>query len=237
MSKSFRVVVDERERQSGIPELLKTLGLQVEYRMLETADYIVSSECAIERKQERDFLKSLYSGRLFDQIHRLCEVYSRPVLIVESEMPHIARQMAKPRVFWGTLATLMFQYGVNVFFTAETQQTADLIYTLATHRQFAKPKGPFIQKKLKTASLGKAQLSLVANLPSIGPKLADRALKKFGTVRKVFNASIAELSTVKGIGRKKSERICTVLDACYRPPEKVSRQLQLDREQAQPQDF
>jgi len=227
MSNKFRVVVDERERPSDIPELLKAFGLQVEYRMLDVGDYIVSPECAVERKQERDFIKSLYSGRLFDQIHRLCEVYSRPVLVVEGEMPTIAKQMAKPRAFWGALTTLTFQYGLSIFFTAEAQQTADFIYTLATHRYFAKPKGPFIQKKPKTISLEKAQLSLVSNLPGIGPKLADRALKRFGTVRKVFNASIAEFSSVNGIGRKKSEKISALLDACYRPTEKLSKQLQL----------
>jgi DNA excision repair protein ERCC-4 len=227
MSTKFRVIADERERPSGIPELLRLFGLQVEYRMLDVGDYIVSPECAVERKQERDFLKSLYSGRLFDQVHRLCEVYNRPVLVVESEMPTIAKQMTKPRAFWGTLTTLTFQYGLNIFFTAEAQQTADFIYILTTHKYFAKPKGPFIQKKLKTVSLEKAQLSLVSNLPSIGPKLADRALKRFGTVRKVFNASIAEFSSVDGIGRKKSEKISALLDACYRPTEKLSKQLQL----------
>jgi len=227
MSSKFRVIADERERLSGIPELLKVFGLQVEYRMLDVGDYIVSPECAVERKQERDFVKSLYSGRLFDQIHRLCEVYSRPVLVVEGEMPIVAKQMTKPRVFWGALTTLSFQYGLSIFFTAEAKQTADFIYTLATHRYFAKPKGPFIQKKPKTVSLEKTQLLLVSNLPGIGPKLADRALKRFGTVRRAFNASIAEFSSVDGIGRKKSEKIDSILDAHYRPTEKLSKQLQL----------
>jgi len=229
MSSKLRIVADERERPSGIPELLRAFGLQVEYRMLDVGDYIVSPECAVERKQERDFLKSLYSGRLFDQVHRLCEVYRRPVLIVEGKMPTLAEQMTKPRAFWGALTTLTFQYGLSIFFTAEAKQTADLIYTFATHRYFAKPKGPFIQKRRKTVSLEKTQLSLVASLPSIGPKLADRALKRFGTVRKVFNASTAELSSIDGIGRKKSEKISTLLDAHYRPIEKPSKQLQFNK--------
>jgi len=229
MSSKFRVIADERERLSGIPELLKVFGLQVEYRMLEVGDYVVSPECAVERKQERDFVKSLYSGRLFDQIHRLCEVYSRPVLVVEGEMPIVAKQMTKPRAFWGALTTLTFQYGLSIFFTAEAHQTADFIYILTTHKYFAKPKGPFIQKKQKTASLEKTQLSLVSNLPGIGPKLADRALKRFVTVRRVFNASTAEFSSVEGFGRKKSEKIASFLDACYRPTEKLSKQLQLSK--------
>ena len=55
MSMKFRVVVDEREKPSGVPDLLKESGLQVEYKVLEVGDYVVSWGCAVERKGERDF--------------------------------------------------------------------------------------------------------------------------------------------------------------------------------------
>jgi len=229
MSTKFRVVVDERERASGVPDILKNSGLQVEYRMLDVGDYIVSPECAVERKAERDFLKSLYSGRLFDQAHRLCETYRRPVLIVEGEMPTFVKEMAKPRAFWGALTTLTFQYGLQVFFTADTQQTADLVYTLTTHRVFVRPKGPFIRKIRKAISLEKAQLLLVSSLPGIGPKLADRALKRFETVRRVFSASIAELCQVDGVGRVKAEKVAETLDTPYHPAKTAPKQLRLDK--------
>jgi ERCC4-type nuclease len=35
-----RIIVDEREKGSGVPENLARLGAYIEYRMLETADYI-----------------------------------------------------------------------------------------------------------------------------------------------------------------------------------------------------
>ena len=78
----FRVIVDEREKPSGVHDLLKEFGLQVEHRILDVDDYVVSPECAIERKKGQDFLRSLYSGRLFDQAHRLSEAYDHPVLIL-----------------------------------------------------------------------------------------------------------------------------------------------------------
>jgi ERCC4-type nuclease len=225
----FRVVVDEREKPSGVPDLLKKSGLQVEYRMLDVGDYVVSPNCAVERKEERDFLKSLYSGRLFDQAHRLCEIYDRPVLIVEGELPLFVREMARPRVFWGALTTLAFEYGLNVFFTADVRQTADFIYTLTRHRGFVRLKGPLIRKKPRVRTLEKTQLFLASSLPGIGPKLADRALKRFGTVRRVFSASVAELSSVDGIGRIRAENVAKVLDAHYHPAERTPKQLRLDK--------
>jgi DNA excision repair protein ERCC-4 len=147
VSKKLRVAVDEREKPSGVPDLLKEFGLQVEYRMLDVGDYVVSPECAVERKRERDFLKSLYSGRLFDQAYRLCEAYDHPVLIVEGELFLFVKRMARPRVFWGALTTLAFEYGLNVFFTADVRQTADFLYTLTKHRGFVRPKGSFDSEK------------------------------------------------------------------------------------------
>jgi len=55
----------------------------------------------------------------------------------------------------------------------------------------------------------------VATLPAIGPKLAERVLLRFGTVRRVFSASTAEFSTVRGLGRAKAEKIVRLLDAEY----------------------
>jgi len=229
MSMKIRVVVDEREKPSGVPDLLKEYGLQVEYHMLDVGDYVVSPDCAVERKEERDFLKSLYSGRLFDQAHRLCETYNRPAFIVEGKLPLFVKEMAKPRAFWGALTTLAFEYGLNVFFTADARQTADLIYTLTKRKGPVRTRGPLIRKKLRARTLEKNQLFLVSSLPGIGPKLTHRALKRFGTVRRVFSASVAELSSVDGIGRIKAEKMAEILDAHYHPAEKPPKQLRLDK--------
>lgn len=217
MSFKPRVVVDERERASGVPDILRSLGLQIDYRVLDVGDYVISSECAVERKAGRDFVKSLHSGRLFDQARRLREQYRQPVLIAEGDLPLIIGEKTKPRAYWGALTTLALQFGMNVFFTADAQQTADLIYTLTRRAGLKQPRGPWVQKKIRTGDLEKAQLALVASLPGIGPKLAERVLRRFGTVRRTFSASIAELSLVKGFGRVRAERIARVLDSPYSP--------------------
>jgi len=211
-----RIIVDEREKPSKVPAYLKNFGLQVEYRMLDTADYVVSQECAVERKQEHDFLKSLYSGRLFDQAHRLSEIYSRPVLVVEGNLPMTIKDTENPRALWSALTAMMFMYGINVFFTSDAEQTAQLLYSLARQKTFTRPlTGPFVQRKPKTEEIESTQIYLVASLPGIGPKLARRVLRHFQTVRRVFCASAAELSKVEGIGRVKAEKIVKTLDSLY----------------------
>jgi len=213
-----RVIVDERERSSGVPESLRALSLQLDYRLLEIGDYVVSSDVAVERKAGRDFVKSLYSGRLFDQARRMRQFYSRPVLVAEGDLQLLIGEGTKPRAFWGALTTLVVQFGMSVFFTANAQQTADLICALVRRIGLTRPpRGPWVRKKPRVATLDtkRMQLSLVATLPSIGPKLAERVLLRFGSVRRVFGASAAELSSVRGLGRVKAERIVRFLDSEY----------------------
>lgn len=224
----FRVIVDDREKASGVPDLLRMFGLLVEFRMLDIGDYVISPECAIERKEARDFVKSLFSGRLFNQAYILAESYSRRVLIVEGDFHSYIKEAANPRAYWGALATLNFQFGFHTFFTEDPLQTAELIYTLTKRKDLAvTKKGPLIKKKPKTDEMEKMQLFLVSSLPGIGVKLAHNLLKEFGTVRKVFSASRAELCKVEGVGRVKAERIAKFLDSPYRSQIIVPKQLPL----------
>ncbi len=231
MAFQSRVIVDEREKVSGVPDVLKSFGFQIDYRVLEVGDYVVSADCAVERKAGRDFVKSLYSGRLFDQAKRLRQFYTHPVLVAEGDLQLIFGETSKPRAFWGALTTLAFQFGMSIFFTANAEQTADLIYTLVRRTGLTRPpRGPWVQKKPRAVgvSMEKAQLALVATLPAIGPKSAERVLLRFGSVRRVFSASVAELCTVKGLGRAKAEKIVRLLDAEYGSALKRGRHVPLD---------
>ena len=80
---TVRIVADERERQSGIPDELVNLKAVVDFAQLKVGDYIVAPDSAVERKSIRDLVKSIYDGRLFAQCSELVNHYAKPVLIVE----------------------------------------------------------------------------------------------------------------------------------------------------------
>ena len=73
--KDLRIVVDEREKKSGIPDLLKSIGINVEMKMLPIGDYIVAPETIVERKSIQDLISSVFDGRLFDQCHQCFPLY------------------------------------------------------------------------------------------------------------------------------------------------------------------
>lgn len=98
-----RIVVDEREKRSGIPDLLRQAGAFIDFAQLKVGDYIVSPDTAIERKTIQDLLNSIYDGRLFVQCSQLNEHYTKPVLVVEGnivdliDVPEENQAVSEPR--------------------------------------------------------------------------------------------------------------------------------------------
>lgn len=228
---SPRVIVDEREKPSGVPDNLKRLGARVEFRILDIADYVIGDR-AIERKTTEDFVSSLFSGRLFDQAKRLSESYMKPLMIVEGDLQASLHRVPRVRVFWGSMLSLVMQYDIRPFFTLDPQQTAELILTYALHlSRNAREIPPIIIKKPRVSTDSQLQLLIVGGLPSIGPKLAERLLKRFGTVRRVFGASRSELAIKGGLGRSRAQKVSAILDLPYRPACARGRQATLKAEE------
>jgi ERCC4-type nuclease len=59
------------------------------------------------------------------------------------------------------------------------------------------------------------QLSLLESLPAIGPKMAEKLLVSFSSVRNVFRASRSELAVKGGIGYARAAKIQELLDSEY----------------------
>ena len=210
-----RIAVDTREAASGIPEILRRKGLYVQMKTLDVGDYVVSA-FAVERKTVRDFITSLYGGRLFEQAHRISRSYIDYLLIVEGDIREVLADLRNPRVYWGTLLALAMNFDFKVFFTLDQEQTADLLQVLATKsRGKGGAAGPLLVKKPRMATIKDRQLSVLESLPTIGPKLGEKLLASFGSVRDVFRASRVELAVKGGIGNARAARIQELLDAGY----------------------
>lgn len=225
----MRAIVDERERSSRVPLRLRSLGVTVLFKHLTVGDYIVSEDCAAERKTARDFVNSISSGRLFDQVYRLASSYSKPTLIVEGDVD-LAVSLLKGglRSLYGVLAYLWMVYGVASFFTSNEFETAELLYALIRHEQVRDRKRVIIRVKPKFLSIRERQLYVVQGFPGIGPKLAERLLKRFGSIKKIVNASPVEIALINGIGRKVASELVSFFNAKFEEEDRSRRQIKLD---------
>lgn len=209
-----RIVADSREAASGIPEILRKRGFYVQMKNLDVGDYVVSA-CAVERKTVRDFISSLYGGRLFEQAQRISRSYKDYLLIVEGDIQEVLADLRNPRVYWGTLLALAMNFDFRILFTLDQEQTADLLQVLVTKIRGKAAVRPLLVKKPRMATTKDWQLSLLESLPAIGPKMAEKLLVSFGSVRNVFRASRSELAVKGGIGHARATKIQELLDSEY----------------------
>ena len=221
-----RIVVDERERSSNIPELLKNAGAVIDFTQLKVGDYIVSSETAVERKTVRDLISSIYDGRLFLQCSDLVKYYRKPLLVMQGNIAELGEtsddmedtddiklHTERMSLAYDALITVATEFRIPIIHTPSAEQTAQLLVTLVNRSlQEAKATGPLLRKIKKENPIHIQQLSVLASLPGVGEKLAARMLKKFHTPIRALNASAAELATIPGFGLARAERVRKVLN-------------------------
>ena len=208
---NLRIVVDEREKKSGIPDLLRSIGLNVEMKTLPIGDYIVAPETIVERKSIRDMLSSIFDGRLFDQCSRLKENFESPVLLMEGNVDEIEEITENPLIFYGALSTVVIDFRIPVIPTPSATHTAKLLVSMCSRKD--PHKGPYLKKIRKSNDLEKQQISALCSLPGIGEKFAIRMLQRFGSPINVLNASISELAKVEGLGESRSKKIKKILES------------------------
>ena len=207
----LRMVIDERERKSGIPDLLKQIGVKVEMMNLPVGDYIVAPETIVERKSISDFISSVFDGRLFDQCNRLKEHFEHPCIIIEGNVDEIDAITENPLVFYGAMSSVVLDFKIPVIPTPTASHTAKLLVSMCARQGTIK--GPFLKKIRKSGDLKQQQLSILCSLPGVGEKLATRMLEKFGSTSNSLNASYVELSKISGMGEARAQKIRKILDA------------------------
>ena len=216
----LRIVVDEREKRSGIPSLLKGIGINLEIKTLPVGDYIVAPETIVERKSISDLVSSVFVGRLFDQCNRMKENFQFTIIIIEGDTNEIEELIENPFVFYGAVSSVAIDFKIPIISTPNASHTAKLLVSMCSRKDVTK--GPFIKKIRKSDDLQRQQLAVLSSLPGVGEKTAIRMLEKFGTPLKVFSASSTELSKISGLGELRAKKIKKMLQVKSKHMKKIS---------------
>src|SRR5438094_6327442 len=185
-----RIAVDEREKPSGVPDELRSKGASVEFRVLEVADYIVG-EYAVERKSARDFVSSLFSGRLFDQAFRIGESYRDKILVVEGNLDDELKRSRNPRSLWGALISAVLDFGLHCFFTRDAEETADFLITLGKGGRYKGRHGPppLVVRKPRSRDIKRLQESIVGSVHGVGPRTAEQFVSHLWSLSRTCSPS------------------------------------------------
>ncbi|MEM0373751.1 MAG: 3'-flap repair endonuclease Xpf [Sulfolobaceae archaeon] len=210
----IRIYVDERERASGVPDLLKRYNdLIIIFNNLSVGDYVISDTIGIERKSIEDLVSSVFDKRFFDQTKRLAEVYSNPILLIEGDISRIRLITEKWKAINAAIISISMDYGIRVFYSRDQEDSAEVIRKIAEKAHNESKRAISLHKKPKFESIHDVQRYIVESFPEIGTVLAERLLEKFNTIYNICNASISDLEKV--IGRKKAEELYKIIRTPY----------------------
>ena len=199
--------VDHREINSGVIEALQTDGFDILLKTLPAGDYVVDNRVFIERKTTKDFIRSIIDGRLFGQAAKLKKFGDKQLFIIEGLNPGLSSGINQKAVE-GAIISLAVSWQLPILYCDTPRHTAFIIGLI--HAQITKKVGTskgktYWRKKSNNRELQKKRI--LESMPLIGPHLANELLSNFGSLDKIFEASLDELKDVPGIGRKKAEKI------------------------------
>lgn len=206
----MRIIVDYREKSSGLIELLQETNIDVEVKTIKYGDYVINDSITIERKTAHDFIVSIIDGRLFGQLSNLKKHCGSPVLLIEGN-PYKTDIKMDPEAIKGALVSAQVAWYIPTIYSRSKEESVKMFIMIGRQDEANKDvvplRGAYRPKRLKSR-----QLFILQGLPKIGPIIAKRLMDRFKSVRNVMNADIDELKQVEGVGLVSAQTIRNILD-------------------------
>lgn len=210
------IIIDNRETRSVIPQKLEALKVPISYATLEVGDYVVcgNESLVVSRKEVGDYIGSMKSGHLNNELLEMSANYPYTVLIAEGFVSEALMYRQMPRLNYNAnLAHAILKRsptgksGVISIVTVDTStDTANLLKSF--HDCLTLEDGLIRTPVLETKKNNEdPSLYILASFPHVGRVRAERLLKHFITLEGVLNADESELCKIEGIGEIISQSI------------------------------
>jgi Fanconi anemia group M protein len=96
---------------------------------------------------------------------------------------------------YGTLLVLALSYNLKIVYSSDIKESANILEIIYKHGKYYKiEKFLLIKQKRIPNNTYQQQLNIIAFIPYIEKKYAERLLKNFKTIKNIINASPQELS-------------------------------------------
>ena len=225
----LKLLVDYRER--AIARLLRDVCEEIFFTQLPLGDYLIamdSGAVVVERKSVTDFLVSVRTNRLWDQLLRMMKAESilgyevkRKILLVhgnfeeylfEADSGDHEDMLKHWSQLMGAYLHIIYVYNIPVIHAESDVAFKAFMRILIQRERNGKndklPDARWYRKPAKADLPVKDRKKyILCALPYIGNQLAEYLLAYFETISEVACASVEELQKVQKIGKKKAELI------------------------------
>nr|MDO8084334.1 ERCC4 domain-containing protein [Candidatus Sigynarchaeum springense]MDO8117830.1 ERCC4 domain-containing protein [Candidatus Sigynarchaeota archaeon] len=182
-----KILMDYRE-PAEIKAWLEQEGVAVDQGRLEVGDYSISGDVIVERKSGNDLTSSIMDNRLFEQVNRLYESASNPILILENFNSIFDNTDMNPASIFGALVYLAWRFSLPVIPARDWRDTALILKRLAIRVQI-KDEDPILARGVpKLMTIDERKAFLLEGLIGVGPKTAMKLIAEFKSPMRVFKA-------------------------------------------------
>ena len=201
------ILVDHRERSSGVVDALSELSVDLRVTSLPLADYIVARGVGVERKTVADLHRSVHDGRLWTQVASLRVDLAISYLLVEGrdlDAGPISRAGIR-----GALLEVV-RLGIPVLRSMDIRDTALWLERISLREARGAARSPGRPSRTR---LGRPVTSrtLLSQIPGISPRTAKALLERFGSIAGTAMAGPEELMSIEGVGRERARAIRELL--------------------------
>lgn len=217
------IVVDSKEasKNASIVDALKNMGINIEVQPLPVGDYFLIGQrknIIIERKTVWDYVHSIGSRRLIEQIMRLVTAENaEPRILLEGSLAAITKfSNWSPKGTVGNILSVIEDWRIPIYVVPSKKWTPILLERL--HAKIGKPKEEKIyplRVKPKAETIDEQIRCVVEGFPGVSATLAHNILVHFKTIKNLALASIDDLMEVPKIGKKKAEKIWKIIHTKY----------------------
>ena len=207
--------IDDREDDRLVTMLTDVPNLHIIRTHLDMADFVArigDKALAFERKTSEDLSASLDDNRLAEQVHRMSESGTPCCFIIEGGVTG-TRTQPLPRLV-ALQTRLSFGVNMRVLETIDLAHTAYVMVT-AIRDHFFGTGSAFDLKPVKLPAIGPLERAhqILQTVPGISPLRSTAILEHFGSIAQLSCASVKEIMTIEGIGKKTAEQLHGVLHA------------------------
>jgi len=181
------IIIDTREKNSNILANLYEHKANIKQQKLEIGDYSIG-EIVAERKTINDLIGSLKTGHLHNQLKQLKQ-YNKPLIILEKKDAH---SQMHPNAINGIIISIILHHNIPIIYTNSEKHTTQILIQIAKRQQ----KQPQTNKTKIPDSLQHQKQYILESFPNIGPTASKKLLKKFSSLKEIFNSEKKQIETL-----------------------------------------
>jgi len=134
------------------------------------------------------------------------------MLIIEGE-GLLTKRNIKHNAIYGSLVSIMIDYGIPIFTTKDDIETANILSLAAKREQIKDKKSVSLRGEKTSMSIQEQQQFIIEGLPNVSSTIAKRLLANFGTIKAIVNATEDELQEINGIGKHIALKMIEILNS------------------------